>query len=167
MKGRSICPAMNSLSIGRASHTFSSKINVSKDHGDLFSHKLNQWIKFLLWIISFSFFFFLGAVDCQKVQLLSSTGKKISMSLLATYTLGAGCSMGSKCPRAMKSYSWLGSFFCSSKITSCESKTGPLTLSVLTFANMLFVFTLRVLVKLGKYFALKKTWLDLNGWWRV
>lgn len=61
----------------------------------------------------------------------------------------------------------LRSFFCSSKITSCESKTGPLTLSVLTFANMLFVFTLRVLVKLGKYFPLKKTWLDLNGWWRV
>ena len=60
-----------------------------------------------------------------------------------------------------------GRFFCSSKITSCESKTGPLTLSVLTFANILFVLTLRVLVKLGRYFALKKTLLDLNGWWRV
>ena len=50
-----------------------------------------------------------------------------------------------------------GRFFCSSKISSCKSKTGPLTLSVLTFANMLFVLTLRVLVKLGKYFPLKKT----------
>ena len=33
-------------------------------------------------------------------------------------------------------------FFCSSKITARESKTDPLTLSVLTFTNMPFVLTL-------------------------
>ncbi|KAM7427894.1 hypothetical protein ABFA07_021042 [Porites harrisoni] len=47
----------------------------------------------------------LSQLHNRKVQPLSSTGKMISMSLLATYTLGAGCSMGSKCPRAMMSYS--------------------------------------------------------------
>lgn len=50
----------------------------------------------------------LSQLHNRKVQLLSSTGKTISMSLLATYTLGAGWSMGSKYPRAMMSYSWLG-----------------------------------------------------------
>ena len=39
-------------------------------------------------------------------------------------------------------------FYCSSKITARESKTGPLTLSVLIFTNMPFVLTLYEIVKI-------------------
>lgn len=40
------------------------------------------------------------------------------------------------------------SFFCSSKIKAHESKTGPLTLSVLTFTNMPFVLNLCAMEKI-------------------